>query len=491
MRGVALSCRYQLPQHFGPNTSERDLVNFFDKAISRVILKHAHLHIGLIGQNTNRPRWILLDSLNLADHIQWCTIKGNSVDFEKECLSRHRQLLDAKFTNPSTTPGWKIQVLRPEGARFVEVLFVFNHTNLDGISALIFHRDLLQSLRDNLQADGNGLENRVLKLPPGSAGRLCPPPENLTGFPVDPRVMRKFLQDEARMRSAGYPKQPAQANWTPITAAPFKTQFRSITISSQLVSELVTICRHHGTTLTGLFHGIALVSLAFLLEPSTASAFTSQTAMDLRRFLPSRHPLYPWYEPSIAISNYVTMLSHAFGEDLVAQIRALSPPEGAVEKLPTGALLDLVWTSACKVRRDIKDKLQMGTRNDMVGFAQGVEDWRAQLKEEARKPRSVSWVVSNLGPIDGSPKRRSSAEPANGTGWAITGAKFVLCANVVAAALNISVVSVRDGDLAVTCSWQDCVIDSELADEFVTELEKWLKYIPVSAQRSNAESKPI
>lgn len=482
-----LSCRYQLPQHFGPNTSERDLVNFFDKAISRVILKHPHLHVGLIGQNTNEPLWILLDSLNLADHIQWRTINSNPVDFEKECLSGYHQLLDTKFTNCSTTPGWKIQVLRPEGASFIEVFFVFNHTNLDGISALVFHEDLLQSLQDDLQTNGNGLENRILKLSPRSAGLLCPPPEDLTGFPVDPQIMQKFLHDEAQMRTAGYPKQPAQANWTPITAAPFKTQFRSITVSSELVSELVKICRHHGTTLTGLFHGIALVSLTSLLEPSTASAFTSQTAMDLRRFLPSRHSLYPWYKPSIAISNYVTMLSHTFGEDLVAQIRALSSPEDAFEKLPTGELIDLVWTSACKVRQDIKDKLQMGTKNDMIGFARRVEDWRAQLKEEIRKPRSISWVISNIGPIDGSPKQPSSVGSANGTGWAITGAKFVLCANVVAAALNISVVSIQDGDLTVTCSWQDCVIDSKLAEEFVTDLDRWLKYIPVSTQRSTVE----
>lgn len=478
MRGITLACQYRLPTRLVPHDLQLELVSTFEKSVARVVLKHPHLHVGLAGEDTNKPCWVRLDSINLQNHIEWHTVPG-AEDFQKMLLNTSWQTLDTKFTNYSTTPGWKIKVIRQEGAASIEVLFTFNHTNIDGTSAKLFHRDVLQSLHDHPNNDVL-LKSHVLTLPTNSIAKLSPPPENLVQFPVDPTAMLGFLQVELQTPAAKYPRNPTQAHWAPIYKAPFKTQLRTITVPNDLLSKLVQACRQHETTLTGLLHALVLVSLMPLLESSNATAFGFLTAMDIRRFLPSYHPGYPWFEPDRAMSNYVTIVHHIVDEDFVAQLRSkhlAHAPEG----VRFGALMELMWFTARKVRCDVETKLDQGTKNDMIGFSQAVGDWRAQLAEHLRRPRPCSWVITNLGVIDGSPSIPSSppnasAKPEPGSSWAMTHAQLLMCANVVSAAFGISVAAVKGGDLVINCNWQDCVVDVNLGEAFVTSLERWLKF---------------
>jgi hypothetical protein len=52
-----------------------------------------------------------------------------------------------------------------------------------------------------------------------------------------------------------------------------------------------------------------------------------------------------------------------------------------------------------------------------------------------------------------------------------------MSANVVSSAIGISIAAVQGEDLVITCTWQDCVIDVALGEAFVTNLEKWLKFV--------------
>ncbi|KAM4065226.1 alcohol acetyltransferase domain-containing protein [Hirsutella rhossiliensis] len=479
MRGNILACRYTLPARLVPHQLQHELVSTFETAVAHVVLKHPHMHVGLTGEGTDKPCWVRLDSINLQEHVEWHTVRGGTDHFQKAFLSASSQALDAKFINYHTAPGWKIKVLRQEGADFIEVLLVFNHTNMDGGSAKTFHKDLLQSLHDAPQIHDDHLTgNHVLTLPENSTAMLSPPPENLVSLPVEAGAMLEFLQVEVRTPAAKYPRSSAQAHWAPIVTAPFKTQFRSISVPSHVLSKLVQACHHRETTLTGLLQALVLVSLAALLEPSDATAFGSLTAMDFRRFLPSHHRWYPWFKPDRAMSNYVTCVNHIFDEDFVAQIRSRHSPY-ARDALEFGVLMDLAWTAARKVRHDLKAKLDQGTKNDMIGFAQAIGDWRTQLTEHTRRPRPSSWVITNLGLIDGSPTSLLSAgdaKPEPGSTWSMTRTQLLMCANVVSSAFGISVAAVKGGDLVITSSWQDCVIDVNLGEAFVKNLERSLKF---------------
>ncbi|KAI1404037.1 alcohol acetyltransferase-domain-containing protein [Hypoxylon fuscum] len=483
MRGNILTCRYKVPMRLVPHGMRHDLIETFERAVARVVLKHPLMHVGLVGEDTDMPCWVRLGSLNLRQHIEWRILRGDSSHFQKVFLATCYEQLDTKFTNFLNVPGWKIKVLRQEGADFIEVLLILNHTNMDGNSAKTVHRDLLQSLHDDPHTPKDDLlRDHIITLPESSTARLSPPAENLVGFPVETGLMIKFLQEEVRTPAARYPKRKTGAHWAPIKAAPFKTQFRTITIPNNVLSELVKSCRHHKTTLTGLLHALTLVSLAPLLEPSNAAGFECLTAMDLRRFLPSHHPSYPWLVPSRAMSNYVTIVDHILDENLVARIRSKTSPYSP-DGFQSGVLMDTMWSAARKVRRDIEAKLDQGLNNDMVGFWRIIGDWRAQLSEEARRPRRTSWVITNLGLIDDSPSSTSSspyaaqsAKPDSDSNWSITRTQFIMCANVVSSAIGISTATLKGGDLIVTCTWQDCVIDVNLGEAFVANLERWLKF---------------
>ncbi|KAJ4329532.1 Alcohol acetyltransferase, partial [Neurospora sp. IMI 360204] len=101
------------------------------------------------------------------------------------------------FTEFRVEPGWRIRVLRSEAdTSFIEILLMFNHTHLDGVSCKTFYLELLthlhaadSGLHASLQASLNPLlSNGILSLSPASAlaATLPPPPEYMLPFPVDP-----------------------------------------------------------------------------------------------------------------------------------------------------------------------------------------------------------------------------------------------------------------------------------------------------------------
>jgi hypothetical protein len=481
MRSIILACRYKLPTGLVSQTTPHELFSIFEKAAARVVLKHPHLHVGLVAEDTARPSWVRLNTINLLDHIEWRTVGKGEDDLGKAFVETSYEQLDTKFGNYQTTPGWKIKVLRQEGSDFIDALLVFNHTIIDGRSARIFHEDLLQVLQDDTQTLEKGLlTDHILELPEDSTARLNPPAEHLVHFPVDATALFYYLSQEVQTPADKYPSRPTQAHWAPIIPTPFKTQFRTITVPRHVLAELTEACRQHKTTLTGLLHALIWVSLTPLLEPSKASAFEFLTAMDLRRFLPAHPPSHPWFDPEKAMANYVTIANHVLDEDLVAQLRSKLSLGSAANtgvagvQVPSEELMNLVWTVAGKVRRELEAKLDQGLENDMNGFAQAVCDWRAQLSEEACRPRRSSWVITNLGVIDGS--NSDCHQQLEASSWAITNAQFIMCANVVASAITVSTVAVKGGDLTVACAWQDCVIDGKVGDAFVADLERWLGF---------------
>lgn len=81
-----------------------------------------------------------------------------------------------------------------------------------------------------------------------------------------------------------------------------------------------------------------------------------------------------------------------------------------------------------------------------------VYDWRSQQESEAQKPRYLSWLMTNLGVLDGGPSDKRQ-DPER---WAIQTAGITLSAEVCSAAVSISIMTVKDGQMCVTCSWQAC-----------------------------------
>lgn len=251
-------------------------------------------------------------------------------------------------------------------------------------------------------------------------------------------------------------------------------------MKSDALEKILVCCRQHKTTLTSLLHGLTLVSLASQLDEQAAPGFESGTTVDLRRFMASASAHDPSFRPEKTMGNYVTIMSHMFEEAYVKEIRSIlasKTTSNDTVSLPD-ELIHKIWSVSTKVRNEIKQKLETGLRNDPVGAMKFVCDWRKQMSDTARRPRQFSWWVTGLGVLDGQPKHiDGTSSPSREDGWVVQRAQFALSAETAAAAIMVSPMTVRGGQLCVGVSWQDCIFDSELGERVTVDLERWLGQI--------------
>ncbi|RYP52383.1 hypothetical protein DL768_002414 [Monosporascus sp. mg162] len=364
-RGTSVSCRYVVPGNLTGRDQRETLIDKVQVAISDNVLKHPVLQVGIMNAEPNQPTFVRLDSLDLRQHIEWRSL-DTSADFESVFQELTILQLDATYSNLERQPGWRIVVLHQQETGFLEILFTWNHPHADGMSGNIFHLDLLRSLNaggtNEKYCDSDAY---ILKLP-STPTRFPPPIEQVMELPLDMKYLVKAMLTEGKPRVLH--RSPTLAHWAPITASSYKTQFRSFTIENGILSKVLDACRHHPTTLTGLFHGLMLASLASHLGKEVASGFQSPTTINMRRFIPHGPPNYSWLDPEGTMGNFVTQIHHIFDAELANQIcTRVTPPLPVNEAVLFKELSALIWDAAARVRSEIADKLEIGVKNDVVG----------------------------------------------------------------------------------------------------------------------------
>lgn len=476
-RGTVVACRYCPPPSLArPEALAKLKAGFYD-SIARIALAQPHLQVGITGENSKDPAFVRLDRLDLRNHVFWTSF-DNSIRLETLYTEILQTQLDTRYDHLATQPGWRVVILHKIGAESMEVLYVWNHAHHDGTSGKIFHQNLLRNLNEiflrntepvlEVSADS---ESWLLDLPDPSS-RLPPNPEILTPWPMSPVFLLKCLWRELKPTWIFGPG-PTHATWAPIRASPFATRFRNFTVDNDTVTKVVGVCRLHHTTLTGLIQALVLVSLTSALEDM--KGFASITPYDLRHVLPSNTPQYPWLQPKESMCNYVSNVYHEFGSKLVESIRSKMPSQAKKAELSADAT-EIIWSVAAGVRREIKERLDSGIRNDWIAIMKFVSDWRDQQQSEAAKPRFPSWLVTNLGVLDGG----SGNVHGQQEGWSLRRAELVLSAEVPSAAFSVSIMTVKGEEMCITCSWQDCVVDPGLGERLMGDLERWLNEIASS-----------
>ncbi|KAF2249681.1 hypothetical protein BU26DRAFT_563579 [Trematosphaeria pertusa] len=471
-RGTIVACRYFSPPILARPESLATLKARFCDALARVVLAQPHLQTGIIGENSKNPAFVRLDRLDLRNHVQWITLDDSS-HFQQMYLETMQAQLDSRYENLSTQPGWRVVVLHEIGAESIEVLYVWNHPHHDGSSGKIFHQYLLRYLNETTSQDKEPIvevsedsDRWILDLPDPS-DKLPPNPEIPTSWPVSPGFVLSELWKGLKPEWI-FPPGNMHARWAPIQASPYQTRFRNFTVDTHLVMKLVGACRLHHTTLTGLVQALCLVSLSTALQD--VSGFASRTPYDLRHILPSNTKQYPWLQPKESMCNYVSVVDHEFDPKLVDTIRSHMPAMSSDSKLLSADVMDVVWSVSARVRREIQARLDSGTRNDMIGIMKLCPDWNSQQQSEMRRMRYLSWLVTNLGVLDGESSTTVGKEEA----WSLRRAELILSAETPSAALSVSIMTVKGREMCVTCSWQDCVVDAELGERLMGDLERWL-----------------
>lgn len=112
----------------------------------------------------------------------------------------------------------------------------------------------------------------------------------------------------------------------------------------------------------------------------------------------------------------------------MARIRSRLPADGSEGRGSCPLSADLqreLWAASAQNRREISDKLEAGLRNDLVGLFKYVTDWKQTMSNMAKRTRQFSWLVTNIGMLDGGNAPSSATDgdsnpkPADGQQWSI------------------------------------------------------------------------
>ncbi|KAI1360974.1 hypothetical protein F5Y08DRAFT_316070 [Xylaria arbuscula] len=546
--GTIVSCRYDIPPPLATADSHDRIVEYVEDALARVVIEHPALRLVAVKADTKRPAWVAVNQLDLAHHVQWvdCSSSssgdeagdgggGDAVVSQETLRARIERCLDESYAHVKEGPQWCVVILfKSRGDPFLDIIFDYSHAIGDGMSGKIFHESLLRTLNNasatiatTSTAPAPALSNHILAIPP-TARTLEPPVEKAGKFSVSPGFALSTVWKELRPPKLSSTS-AAQAHWAPIRATPYRTHFRAFDIPWAALSQIQTACRSHKTTITGLLHALVVVSMATHIPADQATAFASCSPLDLRRHLvDSPEAKRLGFDPRRTIANYVTAMRHKFPADMVGEMRAVAakgsqnqsrkqngPVNGDgdgqqhASQDPDAELVALVWRCAARVRAELLKRVDGGLKNDIASLMGLVPDWRAQHRSDAQKPRPNSFVVTNLGVLDGGESESTTTTPtvvtaavkdgkegegedthdATGPGagsetekdqtenWKITHSTFAISTEVNGAAFQVSPISVKDGAMCVGCSWQDCVVGLELAEVIVADMERWLLFL--------------
>ncbi|KAI0377334.1 hypothetical protein F5Y04DRAFT_179085 [Hypomontagnella monticulosa] len=503
-RSSMVTCRFTIPARFlpGPELESQDeLHRRLESAVAAVVMEHPFLRVGLRGEHARKPAFVELEAVDFARHIEWRSF-GSIAEYEAQLRGLIRSRLDVKVPQPEDAPSWRILMLCAED--FVDVMFEWGHVHTDGISAKIFHEDLLRYL--NSTGDGSGAdveagvvpsefnpETRILTIPISRRRDLPPPLHSLCKFTLSSRWAASTLWRE--LKPASFQDDSSTgllATWAPLKITPYETQYRHFSIDHATLQTILTACREHKTTLTGLIHALAHVSLATRLDAKDARAFTGSTILNLRPIVAAAEPRLQAKEVrskaldlSRTMGNFVTITDHEFDSAWVAQVREAvrAKKEGDKQEGEDGLTVpeSLVWPIAESVRAGLQKRLDEGTKNDMIGLLKFIPDFRTLLKDWTKKPRGHGVVITNLGVIDGSPADKVSDDTADtveaSSKWRIDRAIFSISPEAHGAAITICPVAVKGKELYISVDWQDCALDSALVEGMTTDLEAWLRVL--------------
>ncbi|KAM0426066.1 hypothetical protein ACHAPT_008697 [Fusarium lateritium] len=451
---------YRIPQHL--RDPHDKLVDALEAGVADTVLKHPLLQVGVTGEKPKRLALSQLGEINLQNVIVWKTVEHDD-KYDAKLNEITNRELDTKFNNMAGLPGWRLIVQELKAQNLLEIMFIWNHIHLDGNGGKIFHESLLQSLNS---PNHTPLVNHTFKTTT-TADNILPPQNTIARYRITPGFAATTVWQE--LKPPMLESKSSYVSWADITRTPRKTQIRSLSVDNETTQKVLTACRSHKTTLTGLLHAAVFMSLAHQLPEEKMASIIAQTPLNLRRFIKPDPKAFSGLEPKQLIGNYVTMMDHDLKKSLVKKAREQSRSASDEERL--GALEEQMWSAAVFIRQEIQDKLDVGLKNDVAGLMWVVKDWDKFHEDEMKKPRTSSWLVTNVGAIDGQPKGDDASH------WTIERSKFSVSAGVVGAAFHFSVISVKGKKLCIDLAWQDGISDAGIADRLIADVENWLHYV--------------
>lgn len=458
-RGIANSCQYVIAKE---RLQGRQLQSVVEEALARLVLRLGGLRVGVIKEDTNHAAFVQVPSMNLQDFIQWKTVTASSqAPYDAHILDAIKERLEQLWPDTANRPPWKLLVVQnassASGEVVLDMVFATHHVLADGKSTSVFHTQLLQELNGS-SGPPPELKNHVLTFsqPPV----LAPSQEELIQFKIGWSFFLKTLWGE--LGPAWLKPTPPAEPWRGkvITLEQHSLKLRLVAIKPDVVSSLVSTCRAHGTSLTGILHALVLASLARRVPPEVAPAFAGETPISL---LPlAKLPPGVDVDLSKVLTDLNTGTNTVWGAETVAGLRAqLGKADDSLEE-------ELIWPVAAAWRAQMKAKVASLPNDDICGLIAWVTDWQKRWQDRIGQQRDATWAVSNIGSVKGV----GTEGPG---GWRIRRSFFTQPALIVGPAFGVNVTGVEGSEVTMVMNWQETVIDAEIVDGVVEDLSTWIE----------------
>ncbi|KAL8952927.1 MAG: hypothetical protein Q9222_001186 [Ikaeria aurantiellina] len=428
-----------------PHLIERKgLQSIFSAALSEVVNQHPPLRCQVHGLDTPAPAFKALECLDLQDVLQIDELNATTD------LSEKLQELHDQTWSSDARPLWKLVVLRDypdtETKPAISVLhlaFVYHHVLGDGLSGVAVLKSLIQELELTLQGQDDKRNDLAGTILPSDSVKLIEPVERFVKLTLSwSFLINRVMNEYAPRWMLGSRLEP----WAGLAMqspqqCPFRSRIKIVTIHADEVTNLLERCRKHFVALTSLLTAAVVSTLAIALPD--ASSFTGITPYTLRTFTGTSMG---------EMANQISTLETEYPPDLLHAIRTASTPALQTE---------IIWRTAHQSHRQMRDELARCPRDTVIGLLPYISDPVNFYRKKFGRPREATFEVSNL---------RVVSEAGTSDNWDLESMTFTQGAQPVAAAFSVNSVSVKDGPLRLTVTWQDGVVEERIIDAVVESL---------------------
>ncbi|CAG8161529.1 unnamed protein product [Penicillium olsonii] len=431
---VALTARYKWSVE--PSTPVKSILFH---ALSKLICDHPILSAVPVGIETSNPCFVCLPEIRLNEVV---TFASNDLDpglHWKECLDK---MLEEQHNWPfqldhdRALPFWRVAVL--ESKRIPSsftIAFVFHHALMDTRSALSLHEELEAHMNEFNGACGRVTPQDFIKT---SSNDLIPPLEELYELPVS----QEFV------RSQENSSEPGTDSWTGSPRSiPVKTRFSSLWLSTSETNALAAQSKKEGSSVTAALQTL-VASCLFAILPQEYNRLQADCAVSLRGFLPQ--PV-----TSTTLGSYAGVVSTVYQRS------------------------SFDWNEARRTKTEINQAMARKGSDMSVGYLKLIDNQHQWMLQKLGRKRMAAFELSNVGMA--SPLRKESC-------FEVEDMLFSQSASACSAAIKISAVTGRDGQLALGLTWQEGVVDDELIGLLLSDMVD--SHSPITAEEVETQTPP-
>ena len=367
--------------------------------------------------------------------------------------SQHRQL----WPQLNSRPGWKVVIVSSRHLDATQMsfdaIFAFHHAIADGLSGMVFHRSILETLNSSMQS--HIPMDRILEIP--NTITLGPAVENVITFRISWKFFLTAIWDSLRpswlFPDTSLPWTGGICNHSSIQC--YESRVKILTIQPTDLTNILATCRAQKATITGLIHAVVLTSLTSHVPDSTS--FSSVTPYSLRGLT----GLSVMNEMGVQVGG----LPSKYTPETISAIRDAGD---------AAQLTDLLWHLARTFRADMDKEISQLPNDNLIGMLPYVANLHNFFTSKIGTPRDETYEISNVGSLEN--------ENSRGKKWKIERVIFSQSGAVTGPAVNFSVASVAGGPMTITVTWLEGAIEEILANNLAKDVEYALRNIGVGKE---------